>query len=91
MPKSNKDQQRRSENTEQWASQDEKVEQASKESFPASDSPSYTRSPRGQKEKEEREEDEEHGERERDERAPRGGQRGPRHSSTDPSEREETE
>ena len=84
-------------------SEDEKVEEASEESFPASDPPSYTRTPRGKKELEhsedvtevEEEEEDEYekkgGERQRDERPSRGGERGPWHPSTDPSEREETE
>lgn len=72
--------------SEQSASDDEKVEEASKESFPASDAPSYTRSPR-----EEESEEEEEEESARDEREPRAGVRGPRHASSDPSAREEGE
>ncbi len=101
MPQSEEERKRQArEAPDEPVSDDERVEQASEESFPASDPPSYTRTPRGAKEMErseevteveEEKEGDEEDERKRDERAPRGGQRGPRHSSTDPSEREETE
>lgn len=100
MPRSEEERKRQArEAPDASVSDDERVEQASEESFPASDSPGYTRTPRGRKDIErseevtevEADENERDDDRTRDERVPRGGQRGPRHSSTDPSEREETE